>query len=243
MVSLVWSRSQFRVERKRCGTMQRTLYIALTNHKGFLGAIKGSARSCELCYYASLHTRVLTIPSVVNAGARPAAGIAGLISHPLQGASASLAKHFSKPPIQVCRSTRISDGIQDVGNASKEEKNEVLRAWKEATQVEREKARKEEYKKRAKEMLLEAKEEVKDADKEFEQDGESSSNVGVMGTESVEDEERWAKELDMALQLSLQTPSSGSQGCLNADESRTGEDEQFLKDMERARQMSLEGSH
>ena len=127
-----------------------------------------------------------------------------------------------------------------------------MRAWKEATSTEVERQRKEEYKKRAKQVLVEAKEEVKEEEMGGEWvdvdagDGGGISSVSGSVPTSVEDEERWAKELDLALQLSLQTATPGSSNervtVASSGNPQDAEEEQFSRDMEKARQMSLESS-
>ncbi|KAH8114206.1 glycosyltransferase family 1 protein [Phellopilus nigrolimitatus] len=107
--------------------------------EGFVGFVKGAGRS------------------FVNATVRPAAGIVGVVAHPLYGVWTSAAKHFTKRPIQIQRATRISDGLQDVQNSTEAQRLHVLAAFKKARESERK--RKEDYKQAAKKVLVEAQEE------------------------------------------------------------------------------------
>ncbi|TDL28120.1 glycosyltransferase family 1 protein [Rickenella mellea] len=89
--------------------------------EGFMGAIKGSARS------------------FVNVTVRPAAGIVGLVANPLQGVWKSMQKGWAQKHEPKQRATRISDGVEDVKSSSREARNAVMRKFKdmEATSAER----------------------------------------------------------------------------------------------------------
>lgn len=138
---------------------------------------------------------------------------------------------------------------------SEAERLEVLRAWKEMTEIGRESARKEGYKKMARKVLLEAREEVKEESgtglnenegRSSDSRGDASSSPSTTVADAAlndEDEIRWSRELDMALSLSLQTQPSSAQGPGHGDSSQEAEDKEFQESMERAIQRSLEETH
>ncbi|THU98408.1 glycosyltransferase family 1 protein [Dendrothele bispora CBS 962.96] len=82
--------------------------------EGFVGAIKGSARS------------------FVNVTMRPAAGIVGLFTHPIQGAWKSVQSSTGKQQEQQYHKTRVLDGVEAVRKSSSWERQEILRLFKEA---------------------------------------------------------------------------------------------------------------
>ncbi|KII89415.1 glycosyltransferase family 1 protein [Plicaturopsis crispa FD-325 SS-3] len=86
---------------------------------GFVGAIKGSARS------------------FVNATMRPAAGIVGVVASPLAGAWKATQKTWARAQEQTQRTTRISDGIAAVKGSSQAERNAVLSGFKKAKETTR----------------------------------------------------------------------------------------------------------
>ncbi|KAK0441415.1 UDP-Glycosyltransferase/glycogen phosphorylase [Armillaria borealis] len=82
---------------------------------GFVGAIKGSARS------------------FANAAMKPSAGIVGLMSHPMNGAWKSIRSHSSKHQEErQRRSTRILDGVEEVRRSTPQERNVILNRFREA---------------------------------------------------------------------------------------------------------------
>jgi len=81
---------------------------------GFIGAIKGSARS------------------FVNVTLRPAAGIIGVVTHPFHGAMRSLQTATGKQQEHQIRATRISDGQEAVKNSTAMQRAEIFRKFKEA---------------------------------------------------------------------------------------------------------------
>jgi len=116
--------------------------------EGFIGAIKGSARS------------------FVNVNMRPAAGIVGLIANPAQGAWKSIRGLWgtgSGPP-QPHRETRISEGKQMYSASTQGEKDAILAAFEclSASTTERQKG----YAKAAKEEITkrQAEDEIENAE-------------------------------------------------------------------------------
>ncbi|PBK83146.1 glycosyltransferase family 1 protein [Armillaria gallica] len=82
---------------------------------GFVGAIKGSARS------------------FANAAMKPSAGIVGLMSHPMNGAWKSIRSHSSKHQEErQRRSTRILDGVEEARRSTPQERNVILNRFREA---------------------------------------------------------------------------------------------------------------
>ncbi|KAH7911918.1 glycosyltransferase family 1 protein [Hygrophoropsis aurantiaca] len=106
--------------------------------EGFIGAIKGSARS------------------FVNVNMRPAAGAVGLVAHPAQGAWKSIRKLWQREPQQVQRETRISDGADAAQRSSPAEHAAILDAFQKAKASTG--ARRKEYAKRAEEVIIETQE-------------------------------------------------------------------------------------
>ncbi|KAG7086366.1 hypothetical protein E1B28_002326 [Marasmius oreades] len=82
--------------------------------EGFVGAIKGSARS------------------FANVTLRPAAGIVGVVKHPMKGAVKSVQSLFSKDKERVQLRTRVSDGLLVAKAGSSSQKQGILRRFEEA---------------------------------------------------------------------------------------------------------------
>ncbi|KAF5386949.1 hypothetical protein D9615_002027 [Tricholomella constricta] len=82
--------------------------------KGFLGAVKGSARS------------------FVNVTVRPAAGIVGVVAHPFHGAWKSLQTATGQRQEHQIRYTRISDGREAVKASTAAQCAEIVRKFKDA---------------------------------------------------------------------------------------------------------------
>lgn len=141
--------------------------------QGIKGFIKGAGRSCKLFmkYILSIHQSGPQLD--VNVTARPAAGIVGLISHPLQGAFAGVAKHFAKKPVQVQYETRVNDGLEDVQNSSEAQRCQIVQAFKVACSTEH--GRQSHYAQEAQEILEQASEDGA-------QDGSSPSSSGPSGS-------------------------------------------------------------
>ncbi|PBK62939.1 glycosyltransferase family 1 protein [Armillaria solidipes] len=170
---------------------------------GFIGAIKGSARS------------------FVNVTMKPAAGIVGLVAHPLNGAWKNIRSDSSRKQEEHQRSTRISDGVEEVKRSTSEERNFILRRFREAkaTTSERQKAMSE----AARSVLYEDAEE--DAALEFDPGVETS---GQSDSDWCEADAQDAKR------------SSSESNPTEARWSQSDQDEAgFLRDMEIAKQLSL----
>lgn len=215
--------------------------------------------------------------------ARPAAGIVGVVSHPLHGAYLTVAKRFATKPVQVQRATRIEDGLHDVQNAQSNEGALVLDAFKEAMKEGAVKARQEKYAKAAKDVLEEAcVEEAREGKASGEGTSASSPSSssastsasrpaspvtpiteleargfdeameaigdGRYGVITEEDKEQLRRDIDAAIQLSLRQSISSvdaktsqvAKGKRNDDAGGAmDEDEEFLRDLERAKELSL----
>ncbi|KAG6831242.1 hypothetical protein H0H87_005808 [Tephrocybe sp. NHM501043] len=89
--------------------------------EGFLGAIKGSARSSLIC-----------LEAVVNVTAKPAAGIIGVVVHPFYGAWKSLQTTTGKGQVHQIRDTRLDDGREAVNHSTAAERADVCRKFKDA---------------------------------------------------------------------------------------------------------------
>jgi sterol 3beta-glucosyltransferase len=63
---------------------------------------------------------------------RPAAGIVGVVAHPVYGLWQSTRRIFSQPETQPQRSTRVSDGVEAVRNSTKAEQIAILRKFEQA---------------------------------------------------------------------------------------------------------------
>ncbi|KAK0210173.1 UDP-Glycosyltransferase/glycogen phosphorylase [Desarmillaria ectypa] len=169
---------------------------------GFVGAIKGSARS------------------FANVTMKPAAGICGLMSHPMNGAWKSIHSHSRKQQEECQRSTRISDGVEEVKPSTSEERKMILKRFQEAkgTTSERQKA------------MAKAARSATYGDVE----GDVAVTVDpTMETMSRADLERHKNAQDAKRTLSEQssyTEASGSQ----SDQ----DDTEFLRNMQSAKQLS-----
>ncbi|KAK0458622.1 UDP-Glycosyltransferase/glycogen phosphorylase [Desarmillaria tabescens] len=169
---------------------------------GFVGAIKGSARS------------------FVNVTMKPAAGIVGLFAHPMNGAWESIRSDFRAKQEEHQRSTRMSDGAEEVKRSTPEERNVILRRFHEAkaTVLERQKAMSE----AARSMLYE----------DVEEDATVEADPSVETT-SRGDSDRCEADAQDARRLSPE--QSTGLGLSQSDQ----DDTDFLRDMEIAKQLSL----
>jgi sterol 3beta-glucosyltransferase len=86
---------------------------------------------------------------------RPAAGVIGLVAHPLQGAWKGVQKTWAKDQEQAQRSTRISDGVEDVKGSTKEERKMIMERWVELKKTTRQRQKK--YREEAEKVLNEEK--------------------------------------------------------------------------------------
>ncbi|KAG6918563.1 hypothetical protein DXG01_013362 [Tephrocybe rancida] len=82
--------------------------------EGFIGAIKGSARS------------------FVNVTAKPAAGIIGAVVHPFYGAWKSMQTSTGRGQVHQVRSTRLCDSREAVKNSTSSERADIIRKFKDA---------------------------------------------------------------------------------------------------------------
>ena len=103
----------------------------INRFQGFLGAIKGSARSCAYhlegdFYHADAFT-------VANVTMRPAAGAIGLVVHPFQGAWKGIESSFRRKQEWEQRmwATRIADGIGAVKASNPLDKEYILKRFRE----------------------------------------------------------------------------------------------------------------
>ncbi|KAK0185950.1 UDP-Glycosyltransferase/glycogen phosphorylase [Armillaria mellea] len=171
---------------------------------GFIGAIKGSARS------------------FVNVTMKPAAGIVGLVAHPINGAWKSIRSDSSKKQEERQRSTRISDGVEDVKQSTSEGRNFIIRRFREAkaTTSERQKAMSE----AARRVLYGDVEE--DADLEFDPS---------MKTTGQGDSDWYEADAQDANRSSSEQLNPTEADWSQADQAEAS----FLRDMEIAKQLSL----
>ncbi|RDB19239.1 Sterol 3-beta-glucosyltransferase UGT80A2 [Hypsizygus marmoreus] len=166
--------------------------------EGFIGAIKGSARS------------------FANVTIRPAAGIVGVISHPIQGAWRSLQSTVGQKQEHQIRLTRINDGLEAVKASTGTQRSEIIRKFKEAKlDIQSRKAK---YKEAAEKVLRE--------------DAEIDSKAGLSEGQS-------GKEPERHQSVSAEEPSSSRRATSALGTSGTGEDAAFEHDLELAKQLSL----
>jgi sterol 3beta-glucosyltransferase len=163
---------------------------------------------------------------------RPAAGIMGLIYHPIHGAYKSaqsslgpLSLLATSQQIQAQRSihgTRVRQGKEEVRKSTKEQRDEVVRVFRELSQKEKVEERRKELQKRAEEVLKEV----------------------AKAKAAEEEEQRKQKVDDDEVEVVDKTaPGSGESapvlGAVPTEEARTEEDLQFERDLEIAKQLSL----
>jgi sterol 3beta-glucosyltransferase len=92
-----------------------------------VGAIKGSARSCRCPSLLLVVRDYLTLyVVVVNATIRPAAGVLGVIAYPIEGAWKTMQCAWDLMEDQQLRATRVSDGLEEVRKSALEEREAVL---------------------------------------------------------------------------------------------------------------------
>ncbi|KAF8061758.1 UDP-Glycosyltransferase/glycogen phosphorylase [Lyophyllum atratum] len=168
---------------------------------GFLGAIKGSARS------------------FVNVTMRPAAGIVGVVAHPFQGAWRSLQTTTGQRQEHQFRATRISDGREAVKNSSAAQRAEIFRKFKDAQRGKAQREKK--YQEIVEKVMQEDAEERGKANVASEEysDAKNGSSTSESRTDSArsvatsstaatpasetEDDAAFGRDLEFAKQLSL----------------------------------------
>jgi len=180
----------------------------------------------------------LTPLLVANATMRPAAGIVGLFTYPIQGAWKSAQSSTGKKQEEQYYRTRVSDGVEAVRNSSNWERQEILRLFKEA------KPGTEERKRKLKELAERALR--SDGELETESRGPSpeASSTPIPGRPSEQPstwnddaESVFQRDLELATQNSLTKPSTSS---ISIGQDDDDDDERaFQRDLEAARQLSL----
>ncbi|KAF8589708.1 glycosyltransferase family 1 protein [Ramaria rubella] len=168
--------------------------------EGFKGALKGAGRSW------------------INATIRPAAGVVGVVAYPLHGVWKSGQKTWARKQGSQQRSTRIADGIEEVGRGSREERHRILTLFKDMATPEKIKQRRKEYTDAAKKALEESTFQPSDIGSTA--SGSTVTNSPPPRTPSMsrgsfehldevamphddDDDETFQRELELAMQLSL----------------------------------------
>ncbi|KAF9464545.1 glycosyltransferase family 1 protein [Collybia nuda] len=182
--------------------------------EGFIGAIKGSARS------------------FVNVTMRPAAGIVGVLVHPFQGAWKSMQSPIGRRQEQQERITRISDGIEAVRNSTESQKSEIIKKFNYAKPSTKERQRK--YKDLAEKVMLEdAENDRKDSDRS--RDGVSSASSSKSPPTSPP---KGPPLSPPPRRLPPPYQKAGSQKTRRS-EAEDDEDAEFERELELAKQLSL----
>ena len=75
----------------------------------------------------------INLASGINATMRPAAGVLGVVAYPIHGAWKSGQKTWARKQESQQRSTRITDGVEDVRRSSLEEQGRVVAKFKAMT--------------------------------------------------------------------------------------------------------------
>ncbi|GLB35572.1 putative glycosyltransferase family 1 protein [Lyophyllum shimeji] len=171
---------------------------------GVLGAIKGSARS------------------FVNVTMRPAAGIVGVVVHPLRGAWKSLQTATGQKQEHQIRITRISDGREAVRNSTAAQRAEITRKFKEAQQSTE--ARRRQYREIAEKVLREEVEDSRKAD---------------YASQEFTDEKSGGPSRSRSSQSRTASTPGVPGSSTTANGVDEGEDAAFERDMELAKQLSL----
>ncbi|KAJ3716120.1 glycosyltransferase family 1 protein [Lentinula raphanica] len=169
--------------------------------EGFIGGVKGAGRS------------------FINATMRPAAGIAGAIANPLQGAWKSAQNNFGKEQDQPQYRTRVDEGPQAIESGTEEEMSQIVRRFKDLMQKDKVAERKTRITKAAEEVMYESG-----------MDGEKILEGDLPGS---------AKHLHTG---STNSMSSGIQQAQKDSESArhtSSEDAMFERDLELAKRLSL----
>lgn len=78
-----------------------------------------------------MYQRIYYRPDI-NATMRPAAGIVGLVAHPIQGAWKSMQKTWAKEQESQQRTTRVSYGVDTVKSSTKGDRDKILENFKQA---------------------------------------------------------------------------------------------------------------
>lgn len=150
---------------------------------------------------------------------RPAAGIVGLITHPINGAWKSVQSNFGREQEQQQRSTRIRDGMEAFTAHSATQRSDIIKKFKELKPET--KARQKHYAEMAEQELC------------------SRNRRATREATVNQDETQWAGD------DSSRSPISQSWSPIQKDVSssippqETWDEEAFLKDLEFAKQLSL----
>lgn len=188
----------------------------------------------------------------MNATMRPAAGIAGVIAQPLQGAWKSAQSMVAQKQEQQQLSTRISDGIDAVKRSIPREREGILGKYEESKAGAKE--RRERMKKTVDEMFETAREQETKRQK-LEAKGKRASppsspsvakslsstapdvtitdqdtHVKGQAADHDDEDENFIREVEMAKQLSV---------THNESVSAEDDDDAFARDLEMAKQLSL----
>ncbi|KAG6852494.1 hypothetical protein C0991_011514 [Blastosporella zonata] len=186
---------------------------------GFIGAIKGSARS------------------FVNVTARPAAGIIGAVVHPFYGAWKSLQTSTGKGQVHQVRETRVSDGREAVRNSTASQRAEIYSKFKEAQRST------DQRQKKYKEIVEKAMRESEEISGRV-QDQSGSGNTSASSSEVRLPEETGKKpsttrRLPPPLPKRPSATQSIAPSVSSGSSTSVDDDAEFERDLELAKQLSL----
>ncbi|KAK0458621.1 glycosyltransferase family 1 protein [Desarmillaria tabescens] len=165
--------------------------------------------------------------SFANIVTKTGAGGLGLVTHPINGALKGIRSDFSKEPEERQRTTRMEDGVKEVRQSTSVERNLILRRFREAKATASE--RKNTILKAVRNMLHGDFEEdmVVEAGPSVQRTGRHDSDWHKAAVRGGARDEKW---------LPSEQPSHTGSGWSRAEE----DDADFLRDMEIAKQLSLE---
>lgn len=190
----------------------------MTFVQGFLGAIKGSARSCK-CFLLFTLSKIHDM-SVVNVTVRPAAGVVGVVAHPVQGAWKSMQKLWAKEQEQYQRKTRVFDGVKDVNSSTRLDQEAILENFKAAKLTTQD--RQASYKNMAEiEMYGDQSQDRTETGMDASHASTSATSMGTAPTplpkQPIDDEEAaFQRDLDLATQISLAEQRGYERGLAGA---------------------------
>lgn len=230
-----------------------------------MGAVAGAGRSCKKFAFVHLsYNLTMSSDAVINVTMRPAAGIMGVVAHPVRGALRGMKSAQTRKTEHNQRAVRVRDGVLAAQAVSQNKRDGIIRAFEAARvkgrMMERQKALAEQAAEAMKDDVA-ATEPVDVGAGKAEGGSLASSSASLTGSErwdvpvSLEEttdetpstvhanvsddlaEEAFIREMELAKQLSASTDTSSSRQSTQQDED--DDDDSFQKELEMAKQISL----
>lgn len=231
-----------------------------------MGAVAGAGRSCKKFAFVHLtyNLTILSPNAVINVTMRPAAGIMGVVAHPVRGALRGMKSAQTRKTEHNQRAVRERDGVLAAQAVSQNKRDGIIRAFEAARSKGRTMERQKVLAEQAAEAMKDdvaATEPVDVGAGKAEGGSPGSSSATLAGSErwdvpaSLEEmsdetpstvhanvsddlaEEAFIREMELAKQLSASIDASSSRQSTQHDDD--DDDDAFQKELEMAKQISL----